>query len=199
MVREALGLIETIGFVPALEAADAALKAANVRLIGYELARGQGMVTVKVRGDVSAVQAAVQAGSAAASKVGQVVATHVIARPHQDITMLAESSDAQEAPPQLAEQVEVLSGDEGSGSPAPSSEEGDADSQQEEAEGEVSESEQEPERQDGVGQLPGKGTAPEAPTGDQHVATCNLCHDPACPRKKGEPRYLCIHYHEHER
>jgi microcompartment protein CcmL/EutN len=79
----ALGLVETKGLVGAIEAADAMTKAANVELIGYEKI-GSGLVTVMVRGDVGAVKAAVEAGSAAADRVGQVVSTHVIPRPHVD-------------------------------------------------------------------------------------------------------------------
>lgn len=77
---EALGLIETKGLVPAIEAADAMVKAANVHLVAYEKIGG-GLVTVAVRGDVGAVRAAVEAGSAAASRVGEVVSTHIIPRP----------------------------------------------------------------------------------------------------------------------
>lgn len=79
----ALGLVETKGLVGAIEAADAMTKAANVELIGYEKI-GSGLVTVMVRGDVGAVKAAVEAGCAAADRVGEVVSTHVIPRPHTD-------------------------------------------------------------------------------------------------------------------
>lgn len=84
MTNEALGMIETKGLVGSIEAADAMVKAANVILTGYEKI-GSGLVTVFVRGDVGAVKAAVDAGAAAADKVGQVVSVHVIPRPHQDV------------------------------------------------------------------------------------------------------------------
>lgn len=84
MNSEALGMIETKGLVGAIEAADAMVKAANVILVGYEKI-GSGLVTVMVRGDVGAVKASVDAGTAAASNIGQVVSTHVIPRPHTDI------------------------------------------------------------------------------------------------------------------
>ena len=71
-------------WVPAIEAADAMVKAANVKLIGYEKI-GSGLVTVMVRGDVGATKAATDAGAAAAGKVGQVVSVHVIPRPHSDV------------------------------------------------------------------------------------------------------------------
>ena len=83
-MNEALGMVETKGLVGAIEAADAMVKAANVDLVGYEKI-GSGLVTVMVRGDVGAVKAATDAGSAAAGKVGQVVSVHVIPRPHTDV------------------------------------------------------------------------------------------------------------------
>ena len=84
MTQEALGMVETKGLVGAIEAADSMTKAANVTLVGYEKI-GSGLVTVMVRGDVGAVKASVDAGAAAASKVGTVVSTHVIPRPHSDV------------------------------------------------------------------------------------------------------------------
>ena len=81
---EALGMIETKGLVGAIEAADAMTKSANVTLMGYEKIGG-GLVTVMVRGDVGAVKAAVDAGTCAAEKVGEIVAQHVIPRPHTDV------------------------------------------------------------------------------------------------------------------
>jgi microcompartment protein CcmL/EutN len=80
-MEEALGLIETRGFVAMVEASDAMVKAAKVRLIGYEKIGG-GYVTTIVRGDVAAVRAATEAGSSAAAKVGEVISVHVIPRPH---------------------------------------------------------------------------------------------------------------------
>jgi len=84
MKKQSLGLIETWGYVPAIEAADAGTKAADVTLLGYERAR-TGLITVKFVGDVAAVKAAVTAGSAAAEKVGKVVAVHVIPRPDRQL------------------------------------------------------------------------------------------------------------------
>jgi len=84
MMMEALGMIETKGLIGAIEAADAMVKAANVKLVSYEKI-GSGLVTVMVRGDVGAVKAAVDAGSAAASRVGELVSAHVIPRPHSDV------------------------------------------------------------------------------------------------------------------
>lgn len=81
MARIALGMIETRGFVGATEAADAMVKAAPVEILGKEYAQG-GLVTILVRGDVAAVKAATDAGAVAAAKVGELVAVHVIPRPH---------------------------------------------------------------------------------------------------------------------
>ena len=81
---EALGMIETRGLVPTIEASDAMLKAANVQLMGSDKAGG-GIVSVFVCGDVAAVKAAVDAGSAAASRVGEVLGVQVIPRPHEDL------------------------------------------------------------------------------------------------------------------
>src|SRR3972149_6352250 len=84
MPLEALGMGETKGFVGAVEAADAMVKAANVQLIGQEYI-GAGYVTVFVRGDVGAVKAATDAGAAAARRVGELVSVHVIPRPHEEV------------------------------------------------------------------------------------------------------------------
>ncbi|KLV04335.1 MULTISPECIES: BMC domain-containing protein [Photobacterium] len=83
-MNDALGLIETKGLVACIEAADAMCKAANVELIGYENV-GSGLVTAMVRGDVGAVKAAVDSGVESAQRVGEVVTSLVIARPHSDI------------------------------------------------------------------------------------------------------------------
>jgi len=81
---EAIGMIETRGFVAMVEASDAMVKAAKVQLIGYEKIGG-GFVTAIVRGDVASVRAAVEAGMRAAEKVGEIVSTHVIPRPHANV------------------------------------------------------------------------------------------------------------------
>lgn len=83
----ALGMVETRGLVASIEAADAMVKAANVRLVGKEHVGG-GLVTVLVRGEVGAVKAATDAGAAAAKKVGEIVSVHVIPRPHSDLEMI---------------------------------------------------------------------------------------------------------------
>ena len=87
MEKQALGMVETRGLIAAIEAADAMVKAANVTLAGKEKI-GSGLVTIMVRGDVGAVKAAVEAGAAAAKRVGELVSTHVIPRPHSEVEMI---------------------------------------------------------------------------------------------------------------
>lgn len=89
---EALGMIETRGLVAAIEAADAMVKAANVTLIGTEKI-GSGLVSVMVRGDVGAVKAATEAGSNAAQNLGEIIAVHVIPRPHSDVEKILPALD----------------------------------------------------------------------------------------------------------
>lgn len=93
-MNEALGLIETKGLVGAIEAADAMVKAANVRLAGKTFVGG-GLVTVMITGDVGAVKAATDAGAAAADRVGQLISVHVIARPHNEISSVLQDQEIQ--------------------------------------------------------------------------------------------------------
>ncbi len=94
MAGQALGMVETQGLVSAIEAADAMVKAANVKMVGKELA-GAGLVSIYVRGDVGAVKAATDAGGAAAERVGELVSVHVIPRPHSDIEAIIPAQAAQ--------------------------------------------------------------------------------------------------------
>lgn len=87
MAQLALGMVETRGLTAAIEAADAMTKAAEVTLVGTEKI-GSGLVTVMVRGDVGAVKSAVESGASRASSLGELVATHVIPRPHNDVEMI---------------------------------------------------------------------------------------------------------------
>ncbi len=119
----ALGIIELAGLVCAIEAADAAVKSANVTLIGYEMAKGGGYTVIKLAGDVGAVNAAIDAAATAAAKVGRVVSQKVIARPHHEIDKLIFSSQdgrlnitpeipAETAPPAEEPTVEDVAPDE---------------------------------------------------------------------------------------
>jgi ethanolamine utilization protein EutM len=95
-MAEALGMIEARGFAAMVEASDAMVKAAKVELVGYEKTGG-GYVTAIVRGDVAAVKAAIDAGVRGAEKVGEVIATHVIARPHLNIDLVLPLGRLEEA------------------------------------------------------------------------------------------------------
>ncbi|NNF64268.1 MAG: BMC domain-containing protein [Acidimicrobiia bacterium] len=99
-MAEALGMIETRGFAAAVEGADAMVKAAKVELVSYEKTGG-GYVTIVVRGDVAAVKAAVDAGVRGAEKVGEVISTHVIARPHLNIDLVLPLGRSDEAQAEL--------------------------------------------------------------------------------------------------
>jgi len=96
-MQQALGLIETRGLVAAIEAADAMVKAAKVRFLGRQKVKA-GLVAVMVSGDVGAVKAAVDAGTAAGKRVGEVVSSHVIPRPHEDIDFIIPSAKEEEKP-----------------------------------------------------------------------------------------------------
>lgn len=95
-MADALGMIETKGFVGMVEASDAMVKAAKVELVGYEKIGG-GYVTTIVRGDVAAVKAAVEAGARGAERVGELVSTHVIPRPHHNIDLVLPLGRADQA------------------------------------------------------------------------------------------------------
>ena len=99
-MAEALGMIETRSFAAVVEAADAMVKAAKVELVSYE-ETGGGYITAVVRGDVAAVKAAVDAGIRGAEKVGEVIATHVIARPHVNIDLVLPLGRAEAAQEEL--------------------------------------------------------------------------------------------------
>lgn len=105
--REAIGLIEAIGLATAIEAADAAVKSANVRLIGYEACKGDGMSTIKVAGDIGAVKAAVDAATAACAKGRGVWGTKVIARPSEGIEKLIYNSQTVGYTPTVEPKAEV--------------------------------------------------------------------------------------------
>ena len=109
MLKKALGLIETEGLIAAIEAADAAVKSADVSLIGYELTQGGGLVTVKVTGEVSAVQAAISSASYAAARVGSVYSTRVIPRPAPGLEMMVFTAGTVEA----GEETEASAGHAG--------------------------------------------------------------------------------------
>ena len=111
---EALGLIEVVGLVGAIEAADTASKAADVKVIGYELTKGSGMVLVKIVGGVSAVKSAVDAACVAAERVSQIVSKHVVARPSDELDKIinVEEETQEEIIDNSEEQNEVIENNE---------------------------------------------------------------------------------------
>lgn len=206
MTLQALGMIETIGLPTAVASADAATKAANVQLLGYDLATG-GMVTVKLRGDVGAVQAAVRAGAQVGMQVGQVVSTHVIPRPHNDLEALTaqlvrgpavvstpepavvkprQPRKKKEAPaPVPVAEASVLV--EETPLPVVVAQEVIVDEA-----GDVTFVEEVVEVEE-TGEISAEESAVEA-TSVAAVEVCNLCADPACPRRRGQPHRLCMHW-----
>ncbi|GMA97620.1 BMC domain-containing protein [Pelosinus sp. IPA-1] len=189
MVKDAVGLIEIVGLAAALEAADAAVKAANVELIGYELTKGGGLVVVKLSGNVGAVKAAIEAGKMAGSKVNKVWATHIIPRPHGELSCMLLTKEtvglakkqpvAEVIEPAKAKQSETL---------LVSNEvevevEASIETESQLVKGELEEHESE------TNKLP-----PVLEKQKKVSDYCNLCGDPACPRIKGDPKITCIHY-----
>ena len=210
MVRNAIGLIETVGLVAALEAADAALKAANIELIGYELTKGKGMVLVKFSGDVGAIKVAVEAGRIAAGKVNKVVATHVIPRPHQQLSSVLTTKETSNRKVQVASEM-VIDIQESTDNEGKILEVGDSTSfapsipiekgarRYSPLETIVTEAEYGdplPLKEVGVLQLDKEpiGVVSSVEQGKNPAVLCNFCRDPACHRKKGDPKVTCIHY-----
>lgn len=167
-MKNALGLIETVGMAAAIEAADAAVKSANVSLIGVELTKGDGMVTVKIEGDVGAVKAAIDAASQAALRVNKVFATKVIARPAEgldDLVYSKETKGVVKAEVEAPAEPEPTSEPEVAAEPEPTPE-------------------------------PAVEVEPTPSPDASRPGVCNYCDDPACPRRKGDPRDWCLHHLE---
>ncbi|MFC0905082.1 BMC domain-containing protein [Clostridium sp. MT-14] len=214
MNGEALGIIETIGMAAAIEAADSCVKSANVTLIGYELTRGRGLVTIKIKGDVGAVKAAINAAKVSAGKVNGVYSTLVIPRPAENLDSIIESKETVglEKKREKAEdedtdsQVKIGQNEklENSNSQKPHLNEKNGDIQKEanlseeiEEEGSTDVVEETvPERKQTV-KVQNDDSSKEKKNEEDNKEVCNICHDPQCPRKKGQPRNLCIHYKNH--
>lgn len=169
-MEKALGLIETIGKLAAIEAMDTAAKAASVELVGLENSRGNGRQTVKIMGEVSAVQAAVDAAVQAVSNLGDLVYAHkVIARPSEELEKM------------LAETLGDVTANSWYKKDKPAKEEA------------VTE---EPVKEESP-QVKKASSAQEKPAAAVvGRATCNLCNDPLCGRTPGELKKKCIHYSE---
>ncbi|WP_298842290.1 BMC domain-containing protein [Clostridium sp.] len=173
MSRVAIGLIETIGLAAAIEAADTCMKSANVELIGYELTKGYGMVTVKIKGDVSAVKAAIESAKVSAAAVNTVYATLVIPRPVDKLDLMIESSKTvglEKRIPDKKEKNESLK------------------------EKIIEKPDIVEESVVVVNSIIVDGAVQEQPVEE----ICNLCYDPKCSRKKGMPRKACMHYKDSE-
>lgn len=183
----ALGLIETRGKLAAIEAADVALKSANVTLCGVENATGA-LITVKVVGDVGAVRAAVDAARARASLLGKVVATRVLPRPAADIMPMVKMSEPVSAAPESASEMTHTT-DHTSTQLQTGEERG----QEPEIRPEFA-SEPEENASDASAPLPPEENEPADAVDVMQAATCNICSDPVCSRKKGEPSGRCIHH-----
>ncbi|SNX54722.1 BMC domain-containing protein [Thermoanaerobacterium sp. RBIITD] len=201
MITKALGLIETIGLAAAIEACDTALKSADITLIGYELSKGGGMVTVKIQGDVGAVKAAVEAAKIAASKVNKVYTSVVIPRPIEGIKDMVVSAETVGVAKQ---QYDVDNSDNNLNSTdnvikisklkeIKANKDGNKTNKAEEAEEEKDEEDEVEE----IGEVMIEIENKDETKLDEIANTkdvCNLCKDPLCPRRKGQPRNLCIHY-----
>ncbi len=184
-MEKALGIIETYGLLAAVTVADVMLKAADVELIGYELAKGQGMTVIKIQGDVGAVKAAIASGEAISRELGLFCAKDIIPRPAENLdAMVFNPRTVGLVPPpgpesynKAGKAARPLPPEAGNPEdPAASTET--AAVLQEEAPGE------ETPDQDGPEEGPEEGTV------------CNLCGDPACPRKPRQPHKFCIHAEE---
>ena len=225
MSRTAIGMVETVGLLAAYEAADVAVKSANVKLIGYEISRG-GMVVIKFSGDIGAVKSAVDAASAAASRLGKVFSSHVIPRPHQDIDkkmIFTDDTVGYKKDKNLAENVEKTSEESKEIVETKESKEEteeadiedqlkdvDLDEQEKEIEAdtqesdeeleteetEVLESEEELDLEEDDDESEYEEDESEEEIEKDDGDICNLCGDPDCPRRKGELRTDCIHYDE---
>lgn len=180
MNDEALGLIEVIGLLAAVEAADTGLKAANVSLIGIENATGAYM-TVKLGGDVGAVKAAVAAARVSAEKVGRVVSVHVIPRPAKGLRSQLMAEKEASVEDMVHKGLGVT----------PAEDEEKSEAEAAEAFNEMidrpTETELETELET---DLLEEGASEN---GKKTAYTCNLCKDPKCPREKGQMEKLCIH------
>ncbi|MBU3099197.1 MULTISPECIES: BMC domain-containing protein [Clostridium] len=180
MSRVALGLIETVGLAAAIEAADTCMKSANVELIGYELTKGYGMVTVKIKGDVSAVKAAIESAKVSAAAVNTVYATLVIPRPVDKLDLMIESSNTIGLKNKFVGKKETIEIPE--------------EIIKEEERKIVEKQALVEESVVVVNSIIVDGAVQETPT----EGICNLCYDPKCSRKKGMTRKACMHYKDSE-
>lgn len=185
-LNDAIAVVELMGLPTAIAFADTAVKSANVKLLGYELSRGSGLVAVKLSGNVAAVNAAVDSGSITANQVGKVVAVAVFPRPSNEIEPLVFNSETVgwEEPKNVDEPLEP----EVELETTPETE---AKSQPKEI------AVTSIKKLDKMVEVPREQISEEKekPIADRKF-TCNICKDPKCPRKFGEARKDCIHFKE---
>lgn len=185
MSVKSLGFIETIGMAAAIEAADTALKSANVELIGYELTNGHGMVTIKIQGDVSAVKSALDAAKYSAAKINKVCSTLLIPRPSDKVYSMIKGK---KTPNVIKENGEVIEEVDNIIQPL---KEYDLDLKKEEN---IDSKEQVPKSEEVTSSDLGDNSDLLNEDEKNENQICNICHDPLCTRKKGQSRNLCIHY-----
>jgi len=175
-VKMSLGLLEVSGLALAINTADAMAKSAAVTLVGIDTCKGGGWMTIKITGDVAAVNSALNTGAALAEKHGGLIAKSLLARPDEQLMkQVVPAPKSQPEPVAVAPTVI---------SEAPVSEESS------ESGDDVSESGNESVFTEGT-------VSAEQAVSEEPKVTCNLCQDPLCPRQKGEPRNKCIHARGH--
>ncbi len=178
-MRNAIGLIETVGLAAAIDAADTAVKSANVELLGMEFTKGDGMVVVKIEGDIGAVNAGIESARQSAGRIGKVFSYKVIPRPSSEIELFfpedipindleeinEERSEAAvvEDTVQLSEEIIQTEG--------------------------LSAIEETLEETDET-----EAVEIESELETETKTICNICHDPRCTRKKGALHMMCLHY-----
>ncbi|MFS0575500.1 BMC domain-containing protein [Sporosarcina sp. 179-K 3D1 HS] len=211
----ALGMIETVGMVAAVTAGDAAIKSADVKLIGYELTKGGGMVTIKFVGNVAAVNAALESASIEAEKVNRVVSKHIIPRPHDDLEKLINNIETigavnisrMDSEPTDIEKVSYsvdftgFSIEDSDANAVSSKQIRDKLEVQQIAENQKVERIEKDQKDEQIG-IDQKVEQIEEEQIEFATAlnkidekeVCNICKDPECTRRKGELRLTCIHY-----
>ncbi|KHS57322.1 hypothetical protein QX51_08785 [Terrisporobacter othiniensis] len=192
MSQLSIGIIEVIGLSSAIELADVCVKSANVNLIGYELSQGNGMVVIKIEGDVGAVTAAVQASS----NVGKVYSKKIIPRPGEGIECLIKNNNTvgyDDKDKNTDDDTNVLIIDDDIKEIETINEEieevEDDETNKEIKEIEINENTKEEEINNIEENNPNEDNSKEK-------YTCNLCKDPKCPREKGDLRVNCIHHED---
>ena len=202
-MKVSLGLLEVRGLALAINTADAMAKCAAINIIGIDTARGGGWMTIKVTGDVASVQAAIATGAALAEQSKGLIAQKVLSRPDAKLLASMIPTEKPEPAPQ----------DKASQEQEPEKEKTDAEPEEQKPVTKLAPADQkeahleesipadnllvaaEPPQDEKIAEKSSstESNSEEAKPEKPLIATCNLCQDPACPRKKGEPRIDCIH------